>query len=312
MSPHGSSPGRCSRRKCSFPHLWVRRLLVYGPGLVCISCQGEYAKAGELYERCQAIQEKVLGPEHPSLATTLGNRAVLLQAQVRAGRVVEGTVCLRMVKIAVLRHRAVLLGSADESGRIVEGSVVAFNRLMVWRTRTSRVVDEMCPRCAAVDPTSAEMWFCLAINCCLSGEGWPCPRSFDGLRCGERHRARTTEMSPHGSSPGRWYGRKCSFPHLGVQRLLAYGPGLVCISRQGEYAKAGELYERSQAIQEKVLGPEHPSLAATLHSRAYLLQAQVRAGGVVKGNILLRMAKTAVLRYRAVLLGSADESRQVC
>ena len=90
-------------------------MLVYGPGIVCISCQGEYVKAGELYERCQAIQEKVLGPEHPSLATTLHNRAVLLQAQVRAGRVVKGNVWLRMVKVAVLRYRAVLLGSADES-----------------------------------------------------------------------------------------------------------------------------------------------------------------------------------------------------
>ena len=59
-------------------------MLVFGPALVCISCQGEYAKAGELYERCQAIEEKVLGPEHPSLATTLGNRAGLLKAQVRA------------------------------------------------------------------------------------------------------------------------------------------------------------------------------------------------------------------------------------
>ena len=46
--------------------------------------QGKYDKAEPLYERCQAIQEKVLGPEHPNLATTLNNRARLFVEQVRA------------------------------------------------------------------------------------------------------------------------------------------------------------------------------------------------------------------------------------
>eukprot|EP00752_Nemacystus_decipiens_P018671 g16739.t2 len=44
---------------------------------------GKYSEAGPLYERCQAIQEKALGPEHPSLAVTLGNRAGLLKSQER-------------------------------------------------------------------------------------------------------------------------------------------------------------------------------------------------------------------------------------
>ncbi|CAN0515401.1 unnamed protein product, partial [Ectocarpus sp. 12 AP-2014] len=37
--------------------------------------QGKYSEAEPLYERCQAIDEKVLGPDHPSLATTLNNWA---------------------------------------------------------------------------------------------------------------------------------------------------------------------------------------------------------------------------------------------
>lgn len=48
--------------------------------------QGVYAKAEQFYERCQSIQEKVLGAEHPDLATTLSNRARLLHKQVRAFR----------------------------------------------------------------------------------------------------------------------------------------------------------------------------------------------------------------------------------
>ncbi|CAN0382120.1 unnamed protein product [Ectocarpus sp. 8 AP-2014] len=41
--------------------------------------QGKYAEAEPLYERLQAIQEKVLGPEHPDVATSLNNRAGLLK-----------------------------------------------------------------------------------------------------------------------------------------------------------------------------------------------------------------------------------------
>ncbi|CAN0348341.1 unnamed protein product, partial [Pylaiella littoralis] len=45
--------------------------------------QCKFAEAEALYEQCQAIFEKVLGPEHPSLATTLHGQAGLLQKQVR-------------------------------------------------------------------------------------------------------------------------------------------------------------------------------------------------------------------------------------
>eukprot|EP00752_Nemacystus_decipiens_P009503 g8495.t2 len=47
---------------------------------------------------------------------------------------------------------------------------------------------------------------------------------------------------------------------------------------QGKYGEAEALYERCQAIEEKVLGPEHPHFAATLHSRAALLASQGKYG----------------------------------
>ena len=53
---------------------------------MCTSCtapQGKYQQAEPLYRRCQAIQETVLGLEHPSLAITLGDRAWSLGKQVR-------------------------------------------------------------------------------------------------------------------------------------------------------------------------------------------------------------------------------------
>ncbi|CAM9900520.1 unnamed protein product [Ectocarpus sp. 4 AP-2014] len=59
--------------------------------------QGKYAEAEPLYERSQAIQEKVLGPEHPDVATSLDNRASLLESQ---GRYAEAdALFLRAIEI---------------------------------------------------------------------------------------------------------------------------------------------------------------------------------------------------------------------
>ena len=55
--------------------------------------QGRYGDAEPLFEQCQAIQEKVLGPEHLMLAMTLDNRAELYKAQVRADRGLGVVVC---------------------------------------------------------------------------------------------------------------------------------------------------------------------------------------------------------------------------
>ena len=50
----------------------------------CVPLQGTFAEAERLYQRCQAIEEKVLGPEHPDLASTLHDRANVLRSQVQA------------------------------------------------------------------------------------------------------------------------------------------------------------------------------------------------------------------------------------
>ncbi|CAM9942619.1 unnamed protein product [Ectocarpus sp. 12 AP-2014] len=46
---------------------------------------------------------------------------------------------------------------------------------------------------------------------------------------------------------------------------------------KGEHEKVEPLFERSLAIHEKSLGPDHPLLAAALHNRGKLLMRQVRA-----------------------------------
>ena len=42
-----------------------------------MTSMGDYEKALPLYQRALEIREKVLGPQHPDVATTLNNLAVL-------------------------------------------------------------------------------------------------------------------------------------------------------------------------------------------------------------------------------------------
>lgn len=55
---------------------------------------------------------------------------------------------------------------------------------------------------------------------------------------------------------------------------LAYTSPLRVV--QGKYAEAAPHFERSLAIREKALGPEHPDVAQSLNDRAGLLLTQVR------------------------------------
>ena len=67
--------------------LFLRRFACHLNSFVsksCVTFQGRLDEADPLSKRSLAIHEKVLGPDHPDLATVLDNRATLLKAQVRA------------------------------------------------------------------------------------------------------------------------------------------------------------------------------------------------------------------------------------
>ncbi len=53
------------------------------------SAQGNYAAAEPLYLRSLAIREKALGPEHPYVALSLENYAVLLRGTGRPKKAAE-------------------------------------------------------------------------------------------------------------------------------------------------------------------------------------------------------------------------------
>lgn len=48
--------------------------------------QGKFAEADRLYDQAIEIEEKILGPDHPSLAVSLTNRAESSRAQVNTLR----------------------------------------------------------------------------------------------------------------------------------------------------------------------------------------------------------------------------------
>ena len=54
-----------------------------------VTFQGRLDEAGPLFERSVAIREKVLGLDHPDVATALNDRASLLQQQVRTVRILQ-------------------------------------------------------------------------------------------------------------------------------------------------------------------------------------------------------------------------------
>ncbi|CAB1109604.1 unnamed protein product [Ectocarpus sp. CCAP 1310/34] len=66
------------------------------------------------------------------------------------------------------------------------------------------------------------------------------------------------------------------------------------LKAQGKYDDAEQLYERSLAIREKVLGPEHPDVAQSLNNRE-LLRAQI----------------SVVLNNRGGVIGDSGESQAV-
>ena len=92
--------GRCCEEKLLLRSFYGQRFGTCNHAVLPASSQGKLSEAESPYERCQTIEEKVLGLDHPCLAVTLNNRAVLLKDKVRAIQ------CLNMI-LAVLVYRSI-------------------------------------------------------------------------------------------------------------------------------------------------------------------------------------------------------------
>jgi tetratricopeptide repeat protein len=89
----------------------------------------------------------------------------------------------------------------------------------------------------------------------------------------------------------------CARCHRSVASSLSYLAE--CVSAQDNRAEAESLFNRSLAIREKTLGPNHPDVAASLESYAILLRKTNRASEATGME-----ERARVIKARTARLGS--------
>lgn len=80
---------------------------------------------------------------------------------------------------------------------------------------------------------------------------------------------------------------------------------------KGKYEEASALYERVTEIWEKVLGPDHPILAAVLSNRAMSLYQQVRAS-LIDLSLTLRLQSATYIHVFLLSLPHVAEKIARC
>ncbi|CBN79677.1 NB-ARC and TPR repeat-containing protein [Ectocarpus siliculosus] len=211
--------------------------------------QGKFAEAEELYDRCQAINEEALGPEHPSVATTLHGRAGLM---VKQGKLAEAEALYdrcQAIEEKVLdpEHPSVATTLHGRAGLMVEQGKLAEAEALYDRCQAieEKVLGPEHPSVAATLHSRAGLM--VEQGKLAEAEAlYDRCQAIDEKVLGPEHPSVATTL----------HNRAC------------------LLEQQGKLAEAEALYDRCQAIEEKVLGPEHPSVATTLHNRACLLEQQ--------------------------------------
>ncbi|CAN0367965.1 unnamed protein product [Ectocarpus sp. 12 AP-2014] len=254
--------------------------------------QGKYVEAEPLYERCQTIEENALGLDHPSLASTLNNRARLLERQ----RKYEEAEPLYRSSLAIdekvlgLNHPEVAAVLNDWAGRgcSASGKYAEAEPLYArCQAIEEKVLGLEHPSLAITFNNRAELLRSqgkyddaepLCVRAIAIGEKALGPEHPD-LAVWLNNRAELLRVQGKYEEAEPLYGRATAIwekalgaDHPTVATVLNNWAGL--LEKQGKYDDAEQLYERSLAIREKVLGPEHPDVAQSLNNRASLLQAQ--------------------------------------
>ena len=208
------------------------------------NAQGRYADAEPLYKRSLAINEKALGPDHPDVATSLNNLAVLYEAQ---GRYTDAEPLYKRVT-----------GNTEKAlGPDHPDVAVALNNLAVLYRDQGRYAD--------AEPLYKRS---LAISEKALGPEHPdVATSLNNLAVLYRN-ARSLRRCRAVTTSAHWrYREKVLGPDHPDVAAITEQSGC-SLRRQGRYAEAEPLYKRSLAIWEKALGPDHPDVALSLNNLA--------------------------------------------
>ncbi|CAM9933909.1 unnamed protein product, partial [Ectocarpus sp. 12 AP-2014] len=272
---------------------------------------GKFAEAEPLYDRCQEIQENVLGREHPTPANTVHSRAGLLVKQGEASVFSEYCCqcwrlclsfylfCLALQQPGACLTRHGKLAEADplyDRCQAIYEKVVGPEHPSVAATLHSRadllaeqvrgirfVVSLPAPPFIMRTIRIVELLMlgrveegcALHLVLCLKLKDWSLQlRSLRSpLACLlPDETGKFAEAEPLYDRCQAIYEKVLGPDHPSVAVALQSRAGL--LAEQGKFAEAEALHDRCQVFNEKVLGPEHPSVAATLHSRAGLMVKQ--------------------------------------
>ena len=210
-----------------------------------------YSEAMPLAQRALAIQEKALGPNHPSVANLLNNLAFIY---VNQGRYADAEPLYK--RSLAIREKALgpdHLDVAASLGNLAE----------LYKDQG---------RYADAEPLFKRS---LAISEKALGPNHPdVATSLNALASLYQHQGRYADAEPLFKRALGVDEKALGPDHPDVALLLNNLALLYQV--QGRYADAEPLYQRALAINEKTLDPDHPNVTLLLNNLALLYQAQGR------------------------------------
>jgi CHAT domain-containing protein/Tfp pilus assembly protein PilF len=213
--------------------------------------QGRYSEAIPLAQRALAILEKALGPNHPSLANSLGNLAILYASQ---GRYAEAEPLYK-------RSLAIKEKTLGPNHFDVATSLNALASLYQHQGRYTDA-EPLFKRSLAIDEKA------------LGSDHPDVALLLNNLAECYRLEGRYVEAEPLYKRSLAVSEKALSPDHPNIALLLNNLALLYQI--QGRYPDAEPLYKRSLAIKEKALGPDNPDVALSLNNLALLYQVEGR------------------------------------
>ncbi|NEQ38166.1 MAG: tetratricopeptide repeat protein, partial [Okeania sp. SIO3I5] len=213
--------------------------------------QGKYAEAISLAEKVLAIRKKVLGDNHPDVAESINNLAVLYLSQ---GRYTEAEP-LYQESLAIMKEK---LGDNHPNVATSLNNLAELYRLQGRYTEAEPLYQES-----------------LAITKEKLGDNHPSvATSLNNLAALYLLQGRYTEAESLYQESLAIMKEKLGDNHPSVATSLNNLAFLY--SLQGRYTEAEPLYQESLAITKELLGDNHPSVATSLNNLALLYRLQGR------------------------------------
>jgi len=276
--------------------------------------QGQYATAIPLAERALAIRKKVLGNEHPLVATSLDNLATLYQSQERYSEAEplyrqalkmyqrllgneHRDVATSLNNLAAVYHRQERYSEAESLYRqaLEMKKRLLGNEHLDVATSLNNLASlyESQGRYGEAEPLHRQA---LEMKKRLLGnEHLDVATSLNNLAFLYERQGRYSEAEPLVRQALEMRKRLLGNEHLDVATSLNNLAFLY--ERQGRYSEAEPLYRQALEMRKRLLGNEHPDVATSLNNLAYLYQSQ---GRYSEAELLYRQA----LEMRKRLLGN--------